>query len=60
MLDLAKADEYFALQLRKSEWSAKSEEERSAAENKLVAVLPAGSDAAGTERARWALMEETQ
>ena len=37
-----------------------TEEERSAAENKLVAVLPAGSDAAGTERARWALMEETQ
>ena len=31
MLDLAKADEYFALHLRKSEWSAKSEEERSAA-----------------------------
>ena len=31
MLDPAKADEYFALHLRKSEWSEKSEEERSAA-----------------------------
>ena len=31
MLDPAKADEYFALHLRKAEWIAKSEEERSAA-----------------------------
>lgn len=31
MLDLARADEYFVLHLRKSEWSAKSEEERGGA-----------------------------
>lgn len=33
MLDPAKADEYFALHLRRSEWEAKSEDERTAALN---------------------------
>lgn len=33
MLDPAKADEYFALHLRRSEWEAKSEDERAAALN---------------------------
>ena len=33
MLDPAKADEYFALLLRRSEWEAKSEDERAAALN---------------------------
>lgn len=31
MLDLARADEYFALHLQNAAWSAKSEEERAAA-----------------------------
>lgn len=33
MLDPAKADEYFALHLRRREWEAKSEDERAAALN---------------------------
>ena len=33
MLDPAKADEYFALHLKRSEWEEKSEEERQAALN---------------------------
>ena len=37
-----------------------NEEERSAAEGKLVTVLPAGSDTTGAEQTRWALLEETQ
>lgn len=33
MLDTSRADEYFALHLRRSEWEAKSEDERAAALN---------------------------
>ena len=47
MLDPAKADEYFALHLRRSEWEAKSEDERAAALNMAeqdVSLEPGGSE----------------
>lgn len=48
MLDPAKADEYFALHLRRSEWEAKSEDERAAALN--MAEQDVSLELGGSER----------